>query len=145
MDEVIAKIIDILLIEDSDTDAELCIRAMRKHNLANKMVRVSDGAAALDFLFGPTANPLPDLILLDLRLPLVSGLKVLERIKTDERTRLIPVVVLTSSREDVDVNDSYRMGANSFISKPVNFDAFVDVVSKLGYYWMAVNTPPNNL
>jgi len=135
----------ILLVEDNPADAELCIRALRKHNLANELVWVKDGAEALDFLFhtgayayGKESDALK-VILLDLRLPKVDGLEVLRRVRADERTRKVPVVVLTSSQEDPDVLESYAIGANSFISKPVNFNNFSDTVEKLGLYWLLIN------
>jgi two-component system response regulator len=135
----------ILLVEDNPADAELCIRSLRKHNLENDLVWVKDGAEALDFLFhtGAFAVNRVDsnlkIILLDLRLPKIDGLEVLRRIRADERTRKIPVVVLTSSQEDQDIGESYTIGANSFISKPVNFTDFAATVEKLGLYWLLVN------
>ena len=140
----------ILLVEDNPADAELCIRSLRKHNLANDLVWVKDGAEALDFLFHADANAASKidgnlkLILLDLRLPKVDGLEVLRRIRADERTHRIPVVVLTSSQEDIDIAESYAIGVNSFISKPVNFADFSSTVEKLGLYWLLVNrtSPP---
>ena len=140
--------VEILLVEDNPTDAELAIRALKKSNLANKLVWVKDGAEALDFIFATGAYSErqvakgPKLILLDLRLPKVDGMEVLRRVKGDERTRTIPVVVLTSSKEDRDVAESYQLGVNSYISKPVEFDAFAKVVSELGLYWLLVNQPP---
>lgn len=142
------KEVEILLVEDNPTDAELCIRALKKNNLANKLVWVKDGAEALDFLFstgayadrGPTCPP--KVVLLDLRLPKVDGMEVLRKVKAEERTRAIPVVVLTSSKEDRDVAESYKLGVNSYISKPVEFDAFAKTVSELGMYWLLVNRPP---
>ena len=145
-DEV--KVVEILLVEDNATDAELCVRALKKHNLANNLVWVKDGAEALDFLFATGAysdrdvTTPPKVVLLDLRLPKVDGMEVLRRIKADERTRAIPVVVLTSSKEDRDIAESYQLGVNSFISKPVEFDAFAKTVSELGLYWLLVNHPP---
>jgi CheY-like chemotaxis protein len=140
--------IEILLVEDNATDAELCIRALKKSNLANNLVWVKDGAEALDFLFasgayvGRNMSFPPKVVLLDLRLPKVDGMEVLRRIKADERTRAIPVVVLTSSKEDRDIAESYQLGVNSFISKPVEFDEFAKTVSELGLYWLLVNRPP---
>ncbi len=140
--------VEILLVEDNPTDAELCIRALKKNNLANNLVWVKDGAEALDFLFatgtysGRDVTCPPKVVLLDLRLPKVDGMEVLRRVKEDERTRPIPVVVLTSSKEERDVAESYQVGVNSFISKPVEFDAFAKTVSDLGLYWLLVNRPP---
>ncbi len=143
-----SKEVEILLVEDNPTDAELCIRALKKSNLANSLVWVKDGAEALDFLFAAGVyadrdilSP-PKVVLLDLRLPKVDGLEVLRKVKGDERTKSIPVVVLTSSKEDRDVVDSYKLGVNSYISKPVEFDAFAKTVSDLGLYWLLVNHPP---
>ena len=141
----ISEHVEILLVEDNASDAELCLRALKKHNLANKLVWVKDGAEALEFIFGtgPYAGRKvvngPKVILLDLRLPKVDGLEVLRRLKADERTRVIPVVVLTSSK---DVIESYKLGVNSYISKPVEFDAFAQTVSELGMYWLLINRPP---
>lgn len=140
--------VEILLVEDNPTDAELCIRALKKSNLANKLVWVKDGEEALDFLFATGSyaerNILtpPKVVLLDLRMPKVDGMEVLRRIKEDERTRAIPVVVLTSSKEDRDVAESYQFGVNSFINKPVEFDEFAKTVSQLGLYWLLINRPP---
>ncbi|MBI5444543.1 MAG: response regulator [Deltaproteobacteria bacterium] len=140
-------IVDILLVEDNPRDAELTVRAIRKRNLANPLHLVEDGAQALEFVFGRGAyagrdprRP-PRVILLDLKLPKVSGLEVLQAIKSDERTRSIPVVVVTSSREDPDVQAAYALGANSYVVKPVDFDAFFDAMSSLGLYWLLVNQP----
>lgn len=140
--------IEVLLVEDSPTDAELTTRALKERNLANRLIIVKDGAEALDFLFGDgkdTGRPLerqPKVILLDLKLPKVDGLEVLRRIKADERTRMIPVVVLTSSTEEKDIIESYKLGVNSYINKPVVFDKFVNAVSELGLYWLLLNKAP---
>jgi CheY-like chemotaxis protein len=140
--------VEILLVEDSPTDAELTIRALRERKLANRLHWVKDGAEALDFVFGvgPYAGrrvgSVPRVILLDLRLPKVDGMEVLRRVKADERTRTIPVVVLTSSKEDRDIAETYRLGVNSFISKPVEFDAFANTVAELGFYWLLTNKAP---
>lgn len=142
------NVVEILLVEDSPTDAELAIRSLKKNNLSNNLVWVKDGAEALDFLFGRGAyagrdtKKTPRVILLDLRLPKMDGLEVLRTIKNDERTKLIPVVVLTSSKEDIDITKSYQSGVNSYISKPVEFEAFAKVVADLGFYWLLVNRPP---
>lgn len=140
--------VEILLVEDNPTDAELAMLALKEGNLANKLIWVKDGAEALDFLFATGAYSSrkvengPKVVLLDLRLPKVDGLEVLSRIKADERTRQIPVVVMTSSREDRDISASYKLGVNSYISKPVEFDEFAKVVSQLGLYWLLINRPP---
>jgi two-component system response regulator len=139
--------VHILLVEDNPADAELCIRALRKHNFANELVWVKDGAEALDFLFmtgayaGHGGGAALKVILLDLRLPKIDGLEVLRRIRADERTSKLPVVVLTSSQEDPDIAESYALDVNSFISKPVNFAEFSDTVEKLGLYWLLINRP----
>jgi len=140
--------VDILLIEDNPEDAELTVRALKKKNLANRMVVVDDGAEAIDFLFcrgkfaarAPGATP--QVVLLDLKLPKVGGLEVLKAMKSDERTRSVPVVVVTSSREDPDIKAAYALGANSYVVKPVDFDAFAEAVSSIGLYWLMVNQPP---
>ncbi|GAB6056626.1 response regulator [Methanobacterium alkalithermotolerans] len=140
--------VEILLVEDNPTDAELTMRALKRKNLANQVAWVKDGAEALDFIFAQGdyshRNPedLPKLILLDLRMPKVDGLEVLQKIKAQENTRKIPVVVLTSSQEDRDIVESYELGVNSYVSKPVEFDEFIDAVSTLGLYWMLINNPP---
>lgn len=136
---------EILLVEDNSSDAELTLRALRKNNLANQIHLARDGEEALDFLFcrGPHStrrlNDVPRLILLDLKLPKVDGLEVLHAVKGDPRTRAIPVVVLTSSREERDLVSSYKLGVNSYIQKPVSFADFQDVVRQLGMYWLLVN------
>lgn len=140
--------VEILLVEDNPTDAELTIEALREAKLVNHLVWVKDGAEALDFIFrkgafaGRSANSFPSVILLDLRLPKVDGLEVLQRLKADEETRKIPVVVLTSSNEDRDILRSYEQGVNSFVSKPVGFEEFARVVSQLGMYWLLINHAP---
>jgi two-component system, response regulator len=135
--------VEILLVEDSPTDVELAVRALRKHNLANQLHVVRDGAEALEFLFGGNGNAAPKMVLLDLKLPKVDGLEVLRRIKTNPVTRRIPVVVMTSSREERDIVESYDLGVNSYIVKPVDFDQFVRAVSDLGLYWLVLNQAPD--
>jgi two-component system, response regulator len=137
----------ILLVEDNPDDEALTLRALKKNNIANRMVVARDGAEALDFLFGRGAHAgrdtasLPTVMLLDLKLPKVDGLEVLKALRADERTRVLPVVVLTSSKEERDIVASYALGANSFIRKPVDFDQFVQSVGDLGLYWLVLNEP----
>ncbi len=141
--------VEILLVEDNPNDAELTLRALKKQNLANKVHVVTDGAEALDYIFATGTydnfdpNHRPKLILLDLKLPKVDGLEVLRRIKSDERTKTIPVVVLTSSHEEQDMVASYKLGVNSYIVKPVDFTKFIDAVGKLGLYWLLLNEQPS--
>jgi two-component system, response regulator len=141
--------VEILLVEDSPTDAELTLRVLKKNHLANQVVHVRDGEEALDFLFargafaGRNIELRPRVILLDLKLPKIDGLEVLKTIKTDALTRTIPVVVLTSSKEETDMVASYAMGVNSYIVKPVDFDRFVEAVSHLGLYWLLLNQLPS--
>jgi CheY-like chemotaxis protein len=135
--------VEILVVEDSPADLELAIRALKKHNLANQLHVARDGAEALDFLFGPNCDTQrPKMVLLDLKLPKVDGLEVLRRLKSDPTTRRIPVVVMTSSREERDIVESYELGVNSYIVKPVDFEQFVRAVSELGLYWLVLNQPP---
>ena len=132
----------ILLVEDNPDDEALTLRAFRKNNIDNPVVVVRDGAEALDYLFGRgqyADRELPALVLLDLKLPKVDGLEVLEQLRLDRRTKLLPVVVLTSSLEARDVAEAYRRGANSYIRKPVDFDRFLDVVGQVGNYWLKLN------
>ena len=139
--------IEILLVEDNLDDATLAIRALKKHNLTNKLIHLKDGVEALDFIFatgafeGRNILDTPKVILLDLKMPKINGLQVLEKIKSDPRTKFIPVVILTSSAEDPDIKRSYELGANSYIVKPVEFDNFAKSVSDLGLYWMVINQP----
>lgn len=142
--------VEILLVEDSLSDAELTIRALKKKNLANSLIHLKNGAEALDFIFGRGAysgrNSLiaPKVILLDLKMPKVNGLEVLAALRQNERTKNIPVVVLTSSREDPDIDTCYALGVNSYIVKPVEFDKFFKAVSELGFYWLLLNQTPVN-
>lgn len=128
--------VDLLLVEDNPADVELTLRVFHRHNLANSIEVARDGAEALDFLFDDAG---PKVVLLDLKLPKIDGLEVLERLKADPRTRAIPVVVLTSSQEDGDLQKAYKLGANSYIVKPVDFGRFTEVVRELGLYWLLLN------
>jgi two-component system, response regulator len=140
--------VEILLVEDNPRDAELTIRALQKKHLANNLFHVEDGVEALDFLFGHgkfadrNMQDAPKVILLDLKLPRINGLEVLRALKADDRTRSIPVVIVTSSAEDPDINTAYQLGANSYVIKPVQFEAFIESMSELGIYWLTVNHPP---
>ncbi len=138
--------IKILLIEDNPDDVELTLRAFKKHNLANHITVARDGEEALDIIFQhgkESAEGLrPDLILLDLKLPKVDGMEVLRQIKENSETKVIPVIVLTSSKEESDLAESYWLGVNSYIRKPVNFEKFAEVVMQLGLYWLLINEPP---
>lgn len=138
----------VMLVEDNPSDEKLTVRALRTGNLGNEVVVTRDGAEALDYLFatgahaGRAASELPTLVLLDLNLPKVDGLEVLRRIRADERTRLLPVVVLTSSDQDEDVISSYSLGANAYVRKPVDFAAFIEAAKTLGLFWMLLNESP---
>jgi CheY-like chemotaxis protein len=145
-----SSLVDILLVEDNPTDRELALRALRKHQLADAIQVVQDGAEALDFLFatGIYANRSktnrPRVVLLDLKLPKVDGLEVLQRLRADPYLRTTPVVMLTSSREERDLVESYRLGVNSFVVKPVDFDQFTETVQRVGGYWLQLNQAPNS-
>ena len=138
----------ILLVEDNPDDEILAIRALEKNNIMNEVVVARDGAEALDYLFGAGTHAgrdmsvMPQIILLDLKLPKIDGLEVLRRLRNDERTKLLPVVVLTSSKEDRDLTESYSLGANSYIRKPVNFAQFTEAIRQLGLYWLVLNESP---
>ena len=138
----------ILLVEDNPKDELLTLRTLKKCNLANEIVVVRDGAEAIEYLFGQGESPgreghdLPTVVLLDLKLPKIDGLGVLRRIRADERTRLLPVVILTSSDEEKDIIASYELGANSYVRKPVDFAQFIEAVRQLGLYWLILNEPP---
>ena len=140
--------VELLLVEDDPNDVELALIALRKHKLANKIHVVRDGEEALDFLFARGAyaqrgsNGPPKVFLLDLKLPKVSGLEVLKMVKSDPRTQTVPVVVMTSSREQRDMVEGYRLGVNSYIQKPIDFDQFQTIIKDLGYYWLVVNQSP---
>jgi len=137
--------VEILLVEDDPFDADLTIRALKKMNLANRLVHLSDGVAALEFIFGTgqyrrrDPGDVPNVILLDIKMPKLSGLEVLQKIKSDERTKLIPTVIVTSSSNDPDIQRAYALGANSYIVKPIEFDNFSKTVSELGLYWMVID------
>ena len=139
--------VEILLVEDNFNDAELIIRALRKVNLANNLIQLKDGAEALDFLFPKNnfkeaAEQLPKLILLDIKMPRVNGIEVLQKIKSHQLTKFIPVVIMTSSKEEQDIVKTYELGVNSYVVKPVEFNSFAKAVSELGLYWMLINQPP---
>jgi CheY-like chemotaxis protein len=140
--------VEVLLVEDNPNDAELTMRALKKNNLANRLFHVKDGAEAIDFLFSQgvytdrRVRNGPKVVLLDLKLPKVDGIEVLRKIKSDDRTRLIPVVVMTSSREDRDLNECYKLGVNGYVVKPVEFEDFARAVSQLGFYWLLLNETP---
>ena len=140
--------VEILLVEENPDDAEMAIRALKKNNLANNVLLVTDGVEALDFIFARGAysdrkiENGPKVILLDLKLPKVDGLEVLKVVKSDERTKIIPIIALTSSSEEKDIIESYRLEVNSYIVKPVDFDKFVDAIKGLGFYWLLLNQSP---
>ncbi len=142
------EVIDILLVEDNPRDAELTIRAFKKYNITNRLIVIEDGAEALDYFFcrgkysQRDINDHPKVVLLDLKLPKVNGLEVLQIIKKDERTHMIPVVIVTSSQQDPDLKTAYEYGANSYVVKPVDFNTFAEAMSKLGLYWLLINQSP---
>ncbi|WP_018127226.1 response regulator [Balneola vulgaris] len=142
------KTVEILLVEDSDQDAELALRALKKNNISNKITRLRDGEEALDFLFGRgefegrSVHNIPRVVLLDLKMPKVDGLEVLKAIRENEITEKLPVVMLTSSKEERDLVHSYELGANSYIVKPVEFESFTKSVRDIGFYWMILNELP---
>lgn len=131
----------ILLVEDNPDDEKLTLRAFKKNKIANSVVVAHDGQEAVDYLFD-SGKPPPSIILLDLKLPKIGGLEVLKRLRADARTKLVPVIILTSSNEDSDLVAGYKLGCNSYIRKPVDFDKFVDAVGQLGLYWLVFNEPP---
>jgi two-component system response regulator len=140
--------VDVLLVEDNPDDAGLVIRELKKNHLGNNLIHLGDGAEALDFIFGRgkfsdrKIEDKPKVILLDLKMPKIDGLQVLREIRADDRTKLIPVVLMTSSREERDIVESYRLGANAYVVKPVGFDSFSRAVAELGMFWVLVNQPP---
>jgi len=133
--------VEILLVEDNPDDAELTIRVLKKHNLANNLVHLHDGEEALKFLFENDMN-IPKIILLDLKMPKVDGIEVLRKIKADDMRKIIPVIVLTSSKEDRDIIESYKLGVNAYVVKPVEFDKFMEAVAQLGLFWLLLNQSP---
>ena len=138
----------ILLVEDNEVDEELTLRALKQNNIKNEVVVARNGVEALDYLWGTGTQEgrdttrMPQVILLDLKLPKIDGLEVLRRVRSDERTQLLPVVILTSSKEQQDMVESYSLGANSYVRKPVDFDQFVEAIRQLGLYWLVLNEPP---
>ena len=142
---------DIILAEDNSGDAELAIRALRRNNIVNRILHLKDGEEVLDYVFGSgsyegrNTSELPKVILLDLKMPKVDGLEVLKRIKSDEKMKAIPIVMLTSSKEDNDISEGYKLGVNSYIVKPVEFENFSKAVSDVGLYWLLLNQPPGRL
>jgi len=143
--------VDLLLVEDNANDAELTIQELKKNNMANNLIHVRDGEEALDFIFatGKYAGrneilPRPKIVLLDIQMPKVNGIEVLQKMKSDSRTHSIPVVILTSSKEDPDIKKCYALGVNSYIIKPVNFESFAEAIKNLGFYWLLLNQPPND-
>lgn len=129
----------ILLVEDNSRDEMLTLRAFKKSNLLNEVIVARDGVEALDYFFGAEKNPLPQLVLLDLKLPKLDGLSVLRKLRADERTKLLPIVIFTSSSEEEDMIKSYNLGANSYVRKPVDFDQFLEATKQLGLYWLILN------
>ena len=141
--------VEVLLVEDNVSDAELTIRELKKHNMANNLFHLKNGEEALDFIFATgnyagireVQHP-PKVILLDIQMPKVNGIEVLQKIKADPRTKTVPVVILTSSKENPDIQKCYDLGANSYIVKPVNFEGFAQAIKNLGFYWLLINQPP---
>ena len=139
---------NILLVEDNPDDVELTLRALKQYNIKNEIAVVRDGVEALDYLFATGAysdrdtTAMPAVVILDLKLPKVDGLEVLQRIRADERTKLVPVVILTSSKEEGDMVNGYKLGANSYVRKPVDFTQFIEATRQLGLYWLVINEPP---
>lgn len=139
----------ILLVEDNEDDVDLTLRALKKNKISNEIVVARDGAQALEYLHAKTTdgdyrNPMPQITLLDLKLPKIDGLEVLRTLRAHPRTRLLPIVILTSSKEERDLVESYSLGANSYVRKPVSFDAFIEAVHQLGLYWLLINEQPPN-
>jgi two-component system response regulator len=139
---IIHKAVEIILIEDNPDDAGLTIHALKKHNLANNLLHLQDGEEALTYLFSEEMTQTPKVILLDLKMPKVDGIEVLRQLKSDEEKKVIPVVVLTSSKEERDILESYKLGVNAYIVKPVDFDKFVKAIAEIGFFWLLLNQPP---
>lgn len=145
---MVTNAVEILLVEDNPNDAELTLRGLRKNKIANDILHIPDGAEALEYFFatgkyeGRNMNLPPKIVILDLKLPKINGLEILKKVKSDERTKSIPIVVLTSSKEESDVVESYKYGANSYIVKPLDFNKFLDAIKYLGMYWLLINEPP---
>lgn len=139
-----SNVIEILLVEDNPNDAELTIRALKKQNLANNLLHVKDGEEALEFLYSDENHIMPKVILLDLKMPKVDGIEVLQKIKKDEHKKVIPIVILTSSKEEQDILKAYELGVNAFVVKPVEFDLFMKVIADLGLFWIMVNQIPGS-
>ena len=139
------NIVEILLVEDNLDDAGLTIRALKKYNLANNLLHLKDGEEALNYLYDPNINSMPKLILLDLKMPKVDGLDVLKKLKSDDDKKTIPIVMLTSSKEEQDLVKSYQLGVNAYVVKPVQFDSFMKAVADLGLFWMVLNQLPSKI
>jgi two-component system, response regulator len=144
------NLVEILLVEDNPSDAELTIRALKKHHFYNTLYHAKDGEEALEFIFATgkfngvrNISQPPKIVLLDIQMPKINGIQVLEKIKSDDRTKTTPVVMLTSSKEDPDIQQCYTLGANSYIVKPVNFESFAEAIKNLGFYWLLLNQPPH--
>jgi two-component system response regulator len=144
------NLVEILLVEDNPSDAELTIRELKKHHFSNNLYHAKDGEEALEFIFATgkfsgvrNISQPPKIVLLDIQMPKINGIQVLEKIKSDERTKNTPVVMLTSSKEDPDIQKCYNLGANSYIVKPVNFESFAEAIKNLGFYWLLLNQPPH--
>lgn len=133
--------VDILLVEDNPDDAGLAIHALKKNNLANNLLHLHDGEEALSYLFSADMS-MPKVVLLDLKMPKVDGIEVLRRLKSDEERKIIPVVVLTSSKEEIDILESYKLGVNAYIVKPVDYEKFLSAISEIGLFWLSLNQPP---
>ncbi|HRJ31092.1 MAG TPA: response regulator [Cyclobacteriaceae bacterium] len=136
------NVVEILLVEDNPNDAELTIRTLKKNRLANNLLHLTDGQQALDFLYHPD-NSVPRVILLDLKMPKVDGIEVIKKLKSDSKKKAIPIVVLTSSKQERDIIESYKLGVNAYIVKPVDFDQFVTAITQVGMFWLVLNQPPN--